>query len=139
MTEPANSSREGDPIDGSQANTRRAGSASVDVQRFATRKNVVRVNGGLIGGAASTLHQTLCEELKRSPAQLVLDLRGVTGIDSAGVDVLVSAAALAALSAISFAFVATEMGPVGAALAPADVRQLVEIFASVQDAWEHKG
>jgi hypothetical protein len=61
MTEPANSSREGDPIDGSQANTRRAGSASVDVQRFATRKNVVRVNGGLIGGAASTLHQTLCE------------------------------------------------------------------------------
>jgi hypothetical protein len=61
----------------------------------------------------------------------VLDLRGVTGIDSTGVDALVSAAALAALSAISFALVATEMGPVGAALAAADVRQLVEIFASV--------
>jgi hypothetical protein len=61
----------------------------------------------------------------------VLDLRGVTGIDSTGVDALVSAAALAALSAISFALVATEMGPVGAALAAADARQLVEIFASV--------
>ena len=108
------------------------------MQRFATHKNVVRVNGELIGGAAWTLHQTLSQELKRSPAQLVLDLRGVTRIDSAGVDVLVSAAALAAASAISFGVVATEMSPVGAALAAADARQLVEIFASVQDAWEHQ-
>jgi hypothetical protein len=37
MTEPTTSHREGDPIDGVHANT-------VDVQRFATRKNVVRVN-----------------------------------------------------------------------------------------------
>jgi len=138
MIEPTNSNPQGDLIDDGHANSRRIESASVDVQRFATHKNVVRVNGELIGGAAWTLHQTLSQELKRSPAQLVLDLRGVTRIDSAGVDVLVSAAALAAASAISFGVVATEMSPVGAALAAADARQLVEIFASVQDAWEHQ-
>src|SRR3979490_1750463 len=115
MIEPTNSNPQGDLIDDGHANSRRIESTSVDVQRFATHKNVVRVNGELIGGAAWTLHQTLSQELKRSPAQLVLDLRGVTRIDSAGVDVLVSAAALAAASAISFGVVATEMSPVGAA------------------------
>jgi len=138
MTGPTNSGRGGELIERGQADSRRTGLAAVNVQRFAHGNNVVRVSGDLTGEAAPTLHRTLTEELTRSPTQLAVDLRGVERIENAGVDALVSAAALAARSAISFVLVATGTGPVVAALAAADVRQLFEIFASVQDAWEFK-
>ena len=138
MTGPTNSGRQGELIDRGQADSRRTGLAAVNVQRFAHGNNVVRVSGDLTGDAAPTLHQTLTEELSQSPTQLAVDLRGVGRIDNDGVDALVSAAALAARSAISFALVATGTGPVATALAAANVRQLFEIFASVQDAWDLK-
>lgn len=136
LTGPTNSGRQGELIERGQ--DRGTGLATVNVQRFAHGNNVVRVSGDLTGDAAPTLRRTLTEELTESPTQLAVDLRGVGRIDNAGVDALESAAALAARSAISFALVATGTGPVVAALAAADVRQLFEIFASVQDAWDLK-
>jgi anti-anti-sigma factor len=136
MTGPTNSGRAGELIERGQ--DRQTGLAAVNVQRFAHGNNVVRVSGDLTGHAAPTLHRTLTEEITRSPTQLAVDLRGMGGIDNAGVDALVSAAGLAAGSAITFALVATSTGPVAAALAAADVRHLFEVFASVQDAWELK-
>jgi anti-anti-sigma factor len=135
MIEPSNSRREGDVIDG-EGYRPRTESATVDVQRFASARNVVHVSGDLSRDEVSTVHRLLAEELARSPAQLALDLRSVKRIDSAGIDTLKSAAALAAGSDISFCLVAAEAGPVSAALVAAHVRQFFEIFASVQDAWD---
>lgn len=60
----------------------------------------------------------------------------VAHIDGAGIDALVSAAALAGESDISFCLVGVQGGPVAAALAAAELTELFEIFASVNHAWE---
>ena len=69
-------------------------------------------------------------------AQLAPDLRRVARIDGAGMDVLVSAAALAGESDIPFCLVVARGSPVGAALATAELAERFEMFASVSDAWE---
>ena len=137
MTEPSDSSRERDVIDGRDGYRQRAESAAVHVQRFATGYNVVRVGGELSGDQGPTLLRVVAEELKRTPAHLALDLRNVEHIDNAGTDALLSAAALAADSDTSFCLVAAETGTVPAALAATHARHWFEIFASVQDAWDH--
>lgn len=106
------------------------------MQRFG-RLSVLHFNGDLIDDSAATLGEAVAEELQRSPEHVALDLRGVKCIDSAGVGALLSDADLANESAISFVLVATELGPVAAALAEADVRQRFEVFPTVQEAWDH--
>lgn len=129
------SSREGDVIDG--GNRAQTESMTVQVQRFASGYNVVRVNGDLSGNEGSTLHHFVAEELTRTPAHLALDVRGVKRIDRAGIEALSAAAGLAANSNTSFCLVAAEADPVAIALVAAHKRQWFEIFASVQDAWDH--
>jgi anti-anti-sigma regulatory factor len=129
------SSREGDVIDG--GNRAQTESMTVQVQRFASGYNVVRVSGDLSGNEGSTLHHFVVEELTRTPAHLALDLRGVKRIDRAGIEALSAAAGLAANSNTSFCLVAAEADPVATALVAAHKRQWFEIFASVQEAWDH--
>jgi anti-anti-sigma factor len=130
------SSRDGDPIGHGRGTDQRTESGSVDVQRFG-RLSVLHFNGDLIDDSAATLDQAVAEELQRSPEHVALDLRGVKCLDSAGIDALLSDADLASESAVSFVLVAAEAGPVGAALAEADVRQRFEVFPTVQEAWDH--
>jgi anti-anti-sigma factor len=137
MTEPSDSSRGRDVTVGGDGHRQRAESVAVHVQRFATGYNVVRVGGELSGDQGPTLLGVVAEELKRTPAHLALDLRNVKHIDNAGTDALLSAAALAADSDTSFCLVAAETGTVPTALAATHMRHWFEIFASVQDAWDH--
>jgi anti-anti-sigma factor len=130
------SSRDGDPIGHGAGNDQRSESGSVDVQRFG-RLSVLHFNGDLIDDSAATLDQAVAEELQRSPEHVTLDLRGVKCLDSIGIDGLLSDADLASECAVSFVLVAAEAGPVGAALAKADVRQRFEVFPTVQEAWDH--
>jgi anti-sigma B factor antagonist len=120
----------------SDGRCRRAESVTIDVQRVVAGANVVRVIGDLRADTAWALHRTVAEKLMRSPALLALDLSEVERIDGAGVDALVSAAALAGESGISFCLVGVQAGPVGTALAAADMTELSEIFPSVNEAWE---
>ena len=119
-----------------EGNGRRSESVTVKVQRFAMGTNVVHVMGDLRCDAGSALPLIVAEELMRCPALLALDLPGVARIDGAGIDALVSAAALAGESDISFCLVGVQGGPVAAALAAAELTELFEIFASVNHAWE---
>ncbi|MDT5369293.1 MAG: anti-sigma factor antagonist [Mycobacterium sp.] len=79
------------------------------------------------------MRRVVATELKRSPALLALDLSGVNRIDAEGIDALVSAATQAGESDISFCLVGVHAGPVGAALAEAELSELFEIFATLSD------
>src|SRR3981189_2773552 len=94
MTEPTDSSRGRDVIDGGDGHRQRTDSTAVHVQRFATGYNVVRVGGELSGDQGPKLLRVVAEELKRTPAHLAIDLRNVEHIDDAGIVALLSAAAL---------------------------------------------
>jgi anti-sigma B factor antagonist len=107
---------------------------NVDVQRFPTGQSVVRVRGELIRDTPSQLTRIIEEELMRAPSPLVLDLSAVTHINAAGVDALVSAATLAGESDISLCLAGVEGCPAWVALATADLTELFEVVASVDDA-----
>jgi anti-sigma B factor antagonist len=108
-------------------------SVTVDVKRSPTNKSVIHVSGELAHGATATMRQVVATELKRSPALLALDLTGVNRIDTEGIAALVSAATQAGESDISFCLVGAQAGPVGAALADAELTELFEIFTSLSD------
>jgi anti-sigma B factor antagonist len=108
-------------------------SVTVGVKRSPTDKSVVHVSGELLRGATATMRRVVATELKRSPALLALDLSGVIRIDAEGIDALVSAATQAGESDISFCLVGVHAGPVGAALAEAELSELFEIFATLSD------
>jgi|SRR5580692_9178527 anti-sigma B factor antagonist len=108
-------------------------SATVDVKRSPTNKSVIHVSGELARGATATMRRVVATELNRSPALLALDLSGVNRIDAEGIDALVSAATQAGESDISFCLVGVHAGPVGAALAEAELSELFEIFATLSD------
>jgi anti-anti-sigma factor len=97
---------------------------------------VLRVTGELCGDTAAALHRIATTELLRSSCPLAFDLSGVTRIDRAGVDPLVSAAGLAGELNISLRLVGAQAGPVARALAAADMTELFEIFASVDESDE---
>ena len=119
-----------DPAEGRQTQTC---SVTVDVKRSPTDKSVIHVSGDLLHGASATMRQVVANELNRSPALLALDLTGVNRIDAEGIDALVSAATQAGESDISFCLVEAQAGPVGAALADAELTELFEIFTSLSD------
>jgi anti-anti-sigma factor len=103
----------------------------VDLRRSPGDKSVVFVTGELIGGATAAMRRTVDRELKRSPAELALELSGVTRIDAAGIDALVAAARQAGESDISFCLVGVRGRAVGIALANADLTDLFEIFPAI--------
>ena len=107
---------------------------TVDVRRYPDGRRVVEVNGELLRGTVATMHRVVATELTREPAVLALDLAGITRIDAAGVDALVSAAFLAGEADISFCLVGVHRGPVGAALADGGWMELFEIFQSAAEA-----
>ena len=91
------------------------------------------MSGELANGVSATMRQVVATELNRSPALLALDLTGVSRIDTEGIAALVSAATQAGESDISFCLVGAQAGPVGAALADAELTELFEIFTSLSD------
>jgi anti-sigma B factor antagonist len=108
-------------------------SVTVGVKRSRTDKSVVHVSGELVCGATATMRRVVATELNRSPELSALDLSGVIRIDAEGIDALVSAATQAGESDISFCLVGVHAGPVGAALAEAELSELFEIFATLSD------
>lgn len=101
---------------------------SIDVRRTLVDTRVIRLRGGLLNAANAVVWRTVETELRRSPQLVVLDLSGVTDIDSAGIDVLVDAAGRAGEADIAFFLLGAYEGAVGTALAAADLTELFEMF-----------
>ena len=103
-------------------------SVSIDVRRAHVDRSVIRIQGGLLYAATTSVWRTVEKELRRSPELVALDLSEVTDIDAAGLGVLVAAAGCAGESDISFCLVGAHEGAVGTALAAADLTELFEIL-----------
>jgi anti-anti-sigma regulatory factor len=114
-------------------NQQRARSIVVNVRRLTRGHTVVHLVGDLIGDAAAT-QQALIDELSREPAQLIVDVSAITRIDAGGVQALAAAAAVAGEADRAFCLVAGKSGPVRAALAAEQLRELFEIFSSTIEA-----
>ena len=112
----------------------RARSIAINVQRLTAGHIVVYLDGDLIGDAAVATQRAIIDELSRAPAQLVVDLSAITRLDAGGVHALAAAAAVAGESDRAFCLVAGKAGPVQAALATEQFRELFEIFSSVSEA-----
>jgi anti-anti-sigma regulatory factor len=112
----------------------RCRSIAINVQRLTGGHTVVQLVGDLIGDAPAAMQQSLIDELSRAPAQLIVDLSAITRLDAVGVHALAAAAAVAGESDRAFCLVAPKAGPVQAALATDQFRELFEIFSSVSEA-----
>ena len=112
---------------------RRAGRVGIDVERSPDASCVVQVKGELLSASTPKLRRIIADELNRSPTALVLDLAGVTRIDDAGVDALVSAATQAGESDIALCLIAVRGSVVAGALADAELTELFEILPMVND------
>jgi anti-anti-sigma factor len=101
------------------------------VQRLPAGIAVIRATGDLDRETRSQLHSLVTDELLREPAQLVIELSNVASVDTAAVDVLISASAVAGESDISFCLVASPASPVVATLAEAGLIERFEVFPTV--------
>jgi anti-sigma B factor antagonist len=110
-----------------------AGPVRVEVERGAGDRCVVHLGGQLVSDYCGPVRRVVAGELFRAPALLALDVAGVTGIDSAGVDALTSAATQAGECDIAFCLVGADRGPVAGALAHAHLTDLFEIAATLED------
>lgn len=108
-----------------------AGSFTVAIQR--PTGNIVVHLVGEVDTAA--MHLTVAEALRRLPPRLAVDLSQVTSVDAAGIAALVSLAGSAVTSHIPFCLIGVQGGPVEHALLAAEVRELFEVFPSVNAAW----
>jgi anti-anti-sigma regulatory factor len=115
-------------------NQQRARSIVVNVERLTRGHTVVHLVGDLIGDATAATQQDLIDELSREPAQLIVDVSAITRIDAGGVQALAAAAAVAGEADRAFCLVAGKSGPVRAALAAEQLRELFEIFSSTIEA-----
>jgi anti-anti-sigma regulatory factor len=115
-------------------NEERGRSIVINVQLLTAGNTVVHVIGDLIGDPTAAMQQALIDELSRAPAQLIVDLSAITSIDAGGVHALAAAAAVAGESDRAICLVAGKAGPVQAALATEQFRELFEIFSSVSEA-----
>ena len=113
------------------------GSFSYTVQRLPAGITIVCATGDLDGESHSLMYRVVADELARDPAQLVLDLSGVTSVDDTAVETLVRVSALAGESDTSFCLVASPTGPIVTALAAANLIERFEIFATVGEAKRH--
>ena len=112
----------------------RGRSIAINVQLLTAGNTVVHVIGDLIGDPTAAMQQALIDELSRAPAQLIVDLSAITSIDAGGVHALAAAAAVAGELDRAFCLVAGKAGPVQAALATEQFRELFETFSSVSEA-----
>lgn len=109
-------------------------SIAITIERLPADATVVRIVGQLTGDETGKVQRTLNEVLRRSPAQLIVDLSAVTSIGVVGVNVLVSAAGIAGEEDISFCLVNPGDDPVARALGEAKMTELFEVFPTVEDA-----
>jgi anti-anti-sigma factor len=101
------------------------------VQRLPADITIIRAAGDLNSETSSQLYVVVAGELRREPAQLVLELSNLKGLDSAAIEALVSASALAGESDISFCLVASKVSPVVRTLAQAGLIERFEVFPTV--------
>ena len=109
-------------------------SLSCVVQRLPAGISIIRATGDLNRESSSQLHLLVADELRREPAQLVLELSNLTSVDVAAVDALVSASAVAGESDISFCLAASLTSPVVTTLAGAGLLERFEVFPTVRAA-----
>ncbi|CAN3128616.1 STAS domain-containing protein [Mycobacterium sp. smrl_JER01] len=107
---------------------------SFSVRRFPDGMSIVSASGNVDGDKPSLLGRLVADELAREPAQLVLELSRATSVDSAFVEALAGASALAGESDTSFCLVVSPTGPVAKALAAAGLIERFEIFSTVGEA-----
>jgi anti-anti-sigma factor len=101
------------------------------VQRLPAGIAIVRATGDLDRETSSQLYLVVAGELEREPAQLVLELSNLKSFDSAAIEALVSASALAGESDISFCLVAPNASPVVRTLTQAGLIERFEVFPTV--------
>jgi anti-sigma B factor antagonist len=102
-------------------------STHIDIRRALVDTSVISIQGELCRPTTTSVWRTVEAELRRAPDSVALDLSDVTGIDAAGLGVLVCTAISAGESDISFCLVGAREGAVGAALAQANLTELFEI------------
>lgn len=106
----------------------------ITVQRFPSGDVAVHVFGELLD--AEALQRTITAELAHtpSPPRLAVDLTRVTAINAAGVEALVSTATTTGESDISFCLIGMTAAVEGV-IAAAELTELFEVFASIEEAW----
>lgn len=108
------------------------------VQRLSSGTSVIGLTGDLDGEAHSLVQQLAADELARRPAQLILELSGMTSTDCAALGVLVRVSALAAECDTSFCLVASPSDPIVGDLEAADLIERFELFGTVDEAQRHR-
>lgn len=104
------------------------------VRRLPCGMSILSASGNIDGDRPSVMGHLVADELAREPAQLVLELSRATSVDSAFVEALAHASALAGEADTSFCLVLSPTGPVAKALAAADLIERFEIFTTVGEA-----
>lgn len=123
--------RGGGAVSGGDVEEQEGSSFSSTLQRLPAGITIVRAAGDLNSETSSQLYLLVAGELRREPAQLVLELSNVKGLGSAAIEALVSASALAGESDISFCLVAPNASPVVRTLALAGLIERFEVFPTV--------
>lgn len=103
----------------------------VRVERYGPHVRVLTVSGPLTGDRADRLCRAVRDQLALVPRLLVLEMTGVTAVDTAGVRVLVRTAHLAGEAAIRLALVSGASTAVGAVLELNGLAELFEVGAGV--------
>ena len=118
-------------------NPQQARTVTIVPQMLSPKTTVLRVAGDMRGDAAGAVLRTLAGELISPPDVVVLDLCEVSNIDVVGLDVLHTAAGLAAEDDIWFCLVDTPDGAVRVGLDAVGSAKDFEIFSSVTHALRH--
>jgi anti-anti-sigma factor len=124
----------GDVSQHGEENQEQPSPVTINVEQLPADTRVVQVAGDLTGDGAAAMQRVVNDELTRSPAQVIVDLSAVTRIDERGISALSAAARTAGEADLSFCLVHADANPLGAALSAARLRELFEIFPSVDDA-----
>jgi anti-anti-sigma factor len=123
--------RGGGAVSGGDVEEQEGSSFSSTVQRLPAGITIIRANGDLDSETSSQLYVVVTGELRREPAQLVLELSNLKSLDSAAVEALVSVSASAGESDISFCLVASNASPVVRTLAQGGLIERFEVFPTV--------
>lgn len=130
--------RGGVAVSGGDVEEQEESSFSSTVQRLPAGITIIRAVGDLDSETSSQLHLVVAGELRREPAQLVLELSNLQCLDSAAVEALVSVSELAGESDISFCLVASNASPVVRTLAQAGLIERFEVFPTVRAATSNR-
>ena len=128
----------GGAVSGGDVEEQEESSFSSTVQRLPAGITIIRAAGDLDSETSSQLYLVVTGELRREPAQLVLELSNLKSLDGAAVEALVSVSASAGESDISFCLVASNESPVVRTLAQADLIERFEVFPTVRAATNNR-